>query len=108
MASPQVAHEPVRAELRCDVERCSRGQQLPALVGLQPVTLEAFGVNLRQEVGADVPRDKSGVGDDFPQQGNVVGHAWKEDHQTSLQEEKIRQCPIKVSKLTIRRVPLMT
>lgn len=65
-SSPQATQDLLRTELSGDVERRCRGQQLPALVRLQLVTLEAVGVNLRQEVGADVTRDEARVRDDFP------------------------------------------
>jgi len=43
------------------------------------MSLEAIRINLWQEVGADVTRDKSRMRNDFPQERNVVGHTWKED-----------------------------
>lgn len=41
------------------------------------MTLEPVGVNLRQEVGADVSGHEERVGDDFTQERNVVGHTWR-------------------------------
>lgn len=76
--SPGVAEDLLRPQLSGDVERGRRGQQLPALVHVQLTALETLRVNLRQEVGADVPRDEARVGDDFTQEGDVVGHAWRD------------------------------
>lgn len=75
-ASPQVTEDLLRALLSGDVESCCCGQQLPAFAHVELMTLEAFGVNLWQEVGADVPGDEARVGDYFTQEGDVVGHAW--------------------------------
>lgn len=86
--SPEVTQDLLWTELSSDVESCCWGQELPACFHLQLVALEAFRVNLRQEVGADLARDKARVGDDLPQERDVVGHAWREDDQTSLQKEK--------------------
>ena len=86
--SPEFPQQPLGAQLSGDVQRCSRRQQLPATVGPQLQTLKAFWVDLRQEVGGDVTRDEAGVGDDLPQEGDVVGDTWRENYQTSLQEEK--------------------
>lgn len=87
-STPQVAQDLLWAQLNTDVKRCCRGQQLPAIVRLQLVTLEAIWVNLRQEVGADVTRNKARVGDDFTKEGNVVGHTWRENYQTLLKKGK--------------------
>lgn len=40
------------------------------------MTLETLWILLWKKVGADVTRDKAGVGNDFPQEWNVVGHTW--------------------------------
>lgn len=46
------------------------------------MALKAIGVNLWEEVGADVTRDKTRMSDDFLQERNVVGHTWKENDPT--------------------------
>lgn len=84
---PRVVQDFLRTKLNADVESSCRSQQLPATVCIQLVTLEAIRVNLWQEVGADVTGDEARMGDDFTQEGNVVGHSWREDDQTSLQKE---------------------
>lgn len=83
-SSPQVAQDLLWTQLSGDVDCCCRGQQLPTLVHVQLVALEAIGVNLRQEVGVDVARDKARVGNDFSQEWNVVGHAWRDDQNSQL------------------------
>lgn len=75
---PQVAQDLLWTELSCDVESCCWSQQLPAFLHIQLVTLEAIGVNLWQEVGADVARDEVRVCDNFPKKCNVVGHTWSD------------------------------
>ena len=71
-----VPQEGLRAQLGGDVQRGRRRQQLALPPRRQLVTFEPVGVHLRQEVGADVPGDEAGVGDDLPQEGDVVGHTW--------------------------------
>lgn len=46
------------------------------------MALKAIRVNLWEEVGADVTRDKARMSDDFSQERNVVGHTWKENDPT--------------------------
>lgn len=84
---PQVAQDLLWTELSRDVESCCWSQQLPAFLRIQLVTLEAIGVNLRQEVGADVARDEARVCDNFPKKWNVVGHPWSDLREAKCLEE---------------------